>query len=124
MGWRKTCPSCGYKITAEQGLVRRSVRCPECGQSVFVRAMPSPEPDARPSRSGISTKWKGRIPYIAAFLLFSLLAYGECWKRSHISHMPPAHYGPRRAKLCEIGEGTSEVQKIVIARQLVKQFNM
>ena len=30
----------------------------------------------------------------------------------------------RDAKLCEIGEGTSEVQKIVIARQLVKQFNM
>jgi alkylation response protein AidB-like acyl-CoA dehydrogenase len=29
----------------------------------------------------------------------------------------------RDAKLCEIGEGTSEVQKIVIARELIKQFS-
>jgi alkylation response protein AidB-like acyl-CoA dehydrogenase len=29
----------------------------------------------------------------------------------------------RDAKLCEIGEGTSEIQKIVIARELVKLYS-
>ena len=28
----------------------------------------------------------------------------------------------RDAKLCEIGEGTSEIQRMVIARELVKEF--
>jgi len=28
----------------------------------------------------------------------------------------------RDAKICEIGEGTSEVQRIVIARSILKQF--
>ncbi len=29
----------------------------------------------------------------------------------------------RDAKICEIGEGTSEIQRMVIARQLIKEFN-
>jgi butyryl-CoA dehydrogenase len=28
----------------------------------------------------------------------------------------------RDAKICEIGEGTSEIQRIVIARHLLRQF--
>ena len=28
----------------------------------------------------------------------------------------------RDAKLCEIGEGTSEIQRIIIARELVKRY--
>jgi butyryl-CoA dehydrogenase len=29
----------------------------------------------------------------------------------------------RDAKICEIGEGTSEIQRIVIARQLLKELD-
>jgi alkylation response protein AidB-like acyl-CoA dehydrogenase len=41
--------------------------------------------------------------------------------RSRIHQDYPAEKSYRDVKLCTIGEGTSEIQRLVIARQLLKE---